>query len=82
MDTRILGLDALEVGEQAQVVCLRAQGLLRRRLQDLGMTEGTRIEAVQVGPSGDPVAYSVRGTTLALRRRDAREIRVRRSDRT
>jgi DtxR family transcriptional regulator, Mn-dependent transcriptional regulator len=52
------------------------QGPQRRRLLDLGVVPGTRIEAELVSPSGDPVAYRLRGSLLALRREQARWIEV------
>lgn len=47
---------------------------MRRRLQDLGIVEGTTIECLQKSPSGDPVAYKIRGTIIALRSEDANKI--------
>jgi len=40
----------------------------RRRLLDLGFVPGTTIEVEMVSPGGDPTAYRVRGTLIALRR--------------
>lgn len=48
----------------------------RRRLLDLGFVPGTRVEIDMVSPAGDPTAYRVRGTVVALRREQARLIRV------
>ena len=45
---------------------------------DLGIVPGTRIEAIMRSPSGDPTAYLIRGTTIAIRRSQADRIRVRR----
>jgi DtxR family transcriptional regulator, Mn-dependent transcriptional regulator len=52
------------------------QGPQRRRLLDLGVVPGTRIEAELVSPSGDPVAYRLRGALIALRREQAEWIEV------
>jgi len=43
---------------------------------DLGLTPGTSVEAVLRSPLGDPTAYLVRGTMLALRRVQAEQIEV------
>lgn len=51
--------------------------VIRPRLAGLGITEGAEIVALFKAPSGDPTAYSVRGTVVALRRSDAKMIRVR-----
>lgn len=71
-------LATLHPGERGIVESLRCTGLTRRRLLDLGMVPGTEVEAAMVSPNGDPVAYQVRGTLLALRREDAESIEIRR----
>lgn len=71
-------LASLRPGERGVVQSLRCTGLTRRRLLDLGMVPGTEVEAVMVSPNGDPVAYQVRGTLLALRREDAESVEIRR----
>ena len=69
-------LDLLPQGSQARITHLTAEGHQRRRLLDLGFLPGTRITALQEGPTGDPVAYTIRGTVIALRRQDARRIYI------
>jgi ferrous iron transport protein A len=71
-------LATLQPGERGVVQSLRCKGLIRRRMLDLGMVPGTEVEAVMVSPNGDPVAYQVRGTLLALRREDAEAVEIRR----
>lgn len=39
----------------------------RRRLLDLGILPGAEIENVMSSPLGDPVAYRVKNTVIALR---------------
>ncbi len=72
-------LSRVAVGEQARVVGFSrfCRGLERRRLLDLGLLPGTVVEAKMASPSGDPVAYRVRGAVIALRRSQADHIRVR-----
>ena len=65
-------------GQVVQVASLDAQGMGRRRLLDLGFVPGTRITIVRKSPLGDPVAYRVRGATIALRNCDARQVLVER----
>lgn len=73
-------LDTLEAGETAEVVQIAptVQGPQRRRLLDLGVLPGTPIRAEFRSPSGDPMAYRVRGALIALRRPQARGIYIRR----
>ena len=71
-------LAGLLPGEQARVISLSAacRGAERRRLFDLGFVPGTLIEVEMISPSGDPIAYRVRGTVIALRREQAKHIRI------
>ena len=59
-----------------RVININARGELRRRFFDLGIIEGTNIEVLFKGPFGDPVAYSIRGTVIALREEDGEKIEV------
>lgn len=71
-------------GEKGAIEAINTQGSLRQRLMDLGLIPGTQIQTRFVSRQGDPVAYSVRGTVLALRLSTARNVVVRsfgRSDR-
>jgi DtxR family Mn-dependent transcriptional regulator len=73
-------LDRLQPGERAEVLGLSSacRGPERRRLLDLGFVPGTVVEVERVSPLGDPVAYRVRGSVVALRSEQARLIRIRR----
>lgn len=63
-------LSALESGETAEVIGLskECRGASRRRLLDLGILPGTKIEIDLKSPLSDPVAYRVRNTSIALRK--------------
>ena len=49
---------------------------MQRRLRDLGLIEQTRVVCLGRSPMGDPSAYLIRGSVIALRRCDCRAIRV------
>lgn len=70
-------LSTLQPGEHATVLALESKGLTRRRLLDLGLTPGVTIECALPGMFGEPKAYRVRGTLVALRREQADQIWVR-----
>ncbi len=72
------GLDELPVGETGEVLEISriCRGSERRRLIDLGILRGTRIRAEFRSPAGDPTAFMIRGTTIALRRAQARNVRI------
>ncbi len=75
-------LSAVAPGEEAQVVGISpaCRGVQRRRLLDLGIIPGTRIAALMKSAGGDPVAYEIRGATIALRNSQAQWIHVRRDE--
>ena len=47
---------------------------MRRRLQDIGLIEGTKVECIQKSPSGDPIAFLIRGAVIALRTEDSSSV--------
>lgn len=69
-------LDMLKTGETAVVTKINNVDTERRRLLDLGILPGTRIENVMKSPLGDPIAYRVRNSTVALRKAQAQLIEI------
>ena len=55
---------------------LNCNGNIRRRLLDLGLVKGTKITPVFKSPSGDPTAYEIRKTLIALRKEDSKLINL------
>lgn len=55
---------------------LNCNGNMRRRLLDLGLVKGTKITPVFKSPSGDPTAYEIRRTLIALRKEDSELINL------
>ncbi|MBN1565986.1 MAG: ferrous iron transport protein A [Anaerolineae bacterium] len=66
----------LHPGETGTVSALHSQGPERRRMMDLGIIPGTTISVEMNSPLGDPVAYRVRDTLVALRREQAQLILI------
>ena len=66
----------LKLHQKARIVGLSpaCRGALRRRLLDLGFVRGSRVAVAMHSPMGNPTAYVVRGTTIALRQDQARYI--------
>jgi DtxR family Mn-dependent transcriptional regulator len=75
-------LTALRHGEEANVAQLDPvlRGYTRRRLLDLGLTAGARVSVAYRSFLGDPVAYRVRGSLVALRRDQAAHVHIRKLD--
>jgi DtxR family Mn-dependent transcriptional regulator len=71
-----LKLSSLNAGENAKVLGISkaCRGKQRRRLMDLGVVPGTYITALMKSIGGDPVAYVIRDTTIALRKDQADKI--------
>ena len=67
-------LSKLPPGGSARIAALDAAGTARRRLLDLGMVPGTDIRCVGESPCGDPRAYRLRGTVIALRADESGQI--------
>jgi len=69
----------LSTGQTGEVLGLdeQCQGYSRRRLMDLGFTSGATIRPSLSTFAGDPRAYEIRGTLVALRRDQASQVLVR-----
>ena len=76
----VIPLSGLPSGASAEVVALDPafRGFARRRLLDLGFTPGARIRSDLATFAGDPRAYRLRGTTIALRREQSDRVLVKR----
>lgn len=73
-------LDLLHIGGSARILSLRSSGEMRRRLLDIGFVPDTVVTCLFAGRSGDPVAYLVKNTVIALRREDAKTIIIRKGE--
>ena len=69
-------LNNLSLGTEAKIQTLDCTGSLRRRLLDLGLVPNTKIKPLFKSPSGDPTAYEVRSSVIALREIDSKNIRI------
>ncbi len=67
----------LNINESATVVALQSSDSMRRRLLDIGLTKNTVVTCVGQSPAGDPVAFNIRGSIIALRRSDCEKVIVR-----
>ena len=63
-----ISLAELQVGVRGVIREIRADAEVRRRFAELGLTPGTAVICRLRGSGGTPVAFTVRGVTLALRR--------------
>lgn len=66
----------VKIGQAAVISAVATTEEMQRRLLDLGMTEGCHVLCLFCAPSGNPRAYQVRGSVLAIRNSDAAKIVV------
>ena len=66
----------LAIRDVAVIEHVGGERAFRRRLMELGLVPGTRVELVGVAPLGDPLELLVRGSSLSIRKSDASVIRV------
>lgn len=72
----VLPLNKAILGKNYQVVSIRLDMSERKRILDLGLIPKTNIKVVQISPLGDPIAYFIRGTVIALREECTKNIIV------
>ncbi len=63
-------------GQTVKVTKLTGDGLVKRRIMDMGITKGVTVYVRKVAPLGDPIEVTVRGYELSLRKADAEMIIV------
>ena len=73
-------LSSLGVGESGIIVRLNFKGAIRQRLMAMGLVRGETITVERVAPLGDPLEYLVKGYHLSLRRSEASQIIVTRTE--
>jgi len=70
-------LSQLKRGMRAKVIELKiTDKALRRRLLDMGITEGVVVKMKKIAPLGDPIDIELRGYELCLRKADLDLIEV------
>lgn len=69
-------LKQASVGDTVRVVKLHGEGVVKRRIMDMGLTKGVEVHIRKVAPLGDPVEVSVRGYELSIRKADAEMIEI------
>ncbi len=78
IEENIVRLSSLKENEAAHILGIskESRGDNRRRLLDLGFVKGTEISIDLVSPMKNPIAYLVKGTSIALRKDQASKILI------
>ena len=69
-------LDKLPIGQEGIIQSVGGEGILRRRLLDMGLTPRTRVIVHKRAPLGDPLEIYIRRYELTLRASEASKITV------
>jgi ferrous iron transport protein A len=68
-------LSELKVGEQA-IIDSFTDPVMSLKLLEMGCTPGEQVELVKIAPMGDPIAISVSGYLLSLRKAEASTVLI------
>lgn len=71
-------LTDLSVGQTGIIEQISPKSSLYARLIDIGFSKGVAVKNLIKSPLGDPTAYLIKGTIIALRKEDAKNIFIRR----
>lgn len=69
-------LDRIKPGQGGVISTIGGQGLLRRRLLDMGLTPNTRVIVRKIAPMGDPIELCLRSYVLTIRKEEAAKIEL------
>ena len=72
-------LGELLAGEQGEVIEIDESGKSIRRLLDIGLVPGSKVETIRVAPLGDPIKFRIKGALISLRRHEANKIWVKKN---
>jgi len=67
-------LGELKPGEKGKVAKVSGKGSIHRRILDMGVVPGTKIEIERVAPLGDPIEVKIKDYHLSLRKEEAANI--------
>ena len=72
----VITLSQLSPGNRGRIHNILLSGQIRNRILDLGFTPGATVKSIRRIPLGDPVAYEVRDTLIALRAEEISQITI------
>ncbi len=67
-------LDLFKKGEKGVIKLVNGEGVIRKRLFDMGVTPGADVELVKKAPLGDPLEFKIRNYALTLRKSEAKNV--------
>jgi ferrous iron transport protein A len=76
MGIRTMTLDHLKPGIRGKITAISGESTLQARLSSIGLIPGATITIDHTALLGDPRTYTVQGTQISLRNREAEMIEV------
>ena len=73
---KIENLNQLPLNKSGKIKSIECNEGIKRRLLDMGLVKGTEITPILISSYGDPRAFLVRGTIIAIREEDAKNIKI------
>ncbi|MGD1974434.1 MAG: FeoA family protein [Desulfobacterales bacterium] len=69
-------LSEMKEGQSATIVHVGGNGILRRRILEMGILKGTHVYVEKYAPLRDPLELIIKGYHVSLRVKEAAEIEV------
>lgn len=69
-------LNELKCGESATIEAINLKCCDRRRLLDMGVSQGVAVKMIRAAPLGDPLQIKLRGYCITLRKATAKQIKI------
>ena len=79
MDKRwvIINICELKLNQKAKIVSIYIINKdVKNHFLEMGLTRETTIKVIKIAPLGDPISIEIRGYELAIRKDNARQIKV------
>lgn len=71
-----MNLFMCEYDKEYKVIKVNMPTKIKSKIYSLGITPGVKIKKIYKSLLGDPIAYEVKKTTIAVRNKDAKSIEV------
>ena len=69
-------LSEMKEGQSATIVHVGGNGILRRRILEMGILKGTQVYVEKYAPLRDPLELIIKGYHVSLRVKEAAEVEV------
>lgn len=73
----MISLNDIELEKEVKVINIEQDSkIIKKRLLEMGLTKGTRVKIIKVGPSGNLKTIKLRGYNLTLSSSELSKIKV------